>query len=112
MPLKVTFELDDKDLRYFRKNMKHAREAAGAMSEAEVLTQASVMVSEVAGAKVVDVSLVGAFSPRGGYGSALKRACKRLSIRHGCVSSMFAVVVHQGCTPLAVRQSRSCLMPR
>ena len=52
MPLRVTFELDDKDLRYFRRNMKHAQAAASELSEAQVLEQASAMVAEVATAKV------------------------------------------------------------
>ena len=52
MALKVTFELDDKDLRYFRNSMKQARDAAQQLSEEEVLTKAAEMVEEVTAAKV------------------------------------------------------------
>jgi uncharacterized membrane protein YkvA (DUF1232 family) len=50
--LKVTFELDDKDLRYFRSNMKFAQAAAKQLSEADILDRASDMVAEVSAAKV------------------------------------------------------------
>jgi uncharacterized membrane protein YkvA (DUF1232 family) len=52
MSLKVTFELEDKDLRYFRNNMKQAQTAATKLSDEEILTQASAMVDEVKAAKV------------------------------------------------------------
>ncbi len=41
MPLKVTFELDDKDLRYFRTNMKQAQSAVEKLPEAGVLAKRS-----------------------------------------------------------------------
>lgn len=47
MPLKVTFELEDKDLRYFRNAMKQAREAAQLAGEAEVVSSAEAMVEGV-----------------------------------------------------------------
>lgn len=47
MPLKVTFDLDDKDLKFFRANMKQAKEAAEHTGEAEILARASEMVSQV-----------------------------------------------------------------
>ncbi len=47
MPLKVTFELEDKDLQYFRKSMQEARSKAGRASEAEVISQAEAMIGEV-----------------------------------------------------------------
>jgi uncharacterized membrane protein YkvA (DUF1232 family) len=47
MPLKVTFELDDKDLKFFRNSMKQAKETAGQVSEQEILQRAEAMVSEV-----------------------------------------------------------------
>ncbi len=52
MSLKVTFELEDKDLKYFRQNMKQAQAAAQQLSEAEILEQATGMVAEVKAAKV------------------------------------------------------------
>ncbi len=52
MSLKVTFELDEKDLRYFRSNMKVAQAAAKQLSEAAILDRASAMVAEVSAAKV------------------------------------------------------------
>lgn len=52
MPLKVTFELEDKDLKYFRDNIKHAEVAADTLSEEEILKQAEQMVEEVKAAKV------------------------------------------------------------
>jgi uncharacterized membrane protein YkvA (DUF1232 family) len=47
MPLKVTFELSDKDLRYFRKVMREAREAARDLDEAAILTAASDLLEHV-----------------------------------------------------------------
>lgn len=52
MPLKVTFELEDKDLRYFRASMKEARTLAGRASETEVISQAEAMIDKVKAAKV------------------------------------------------------------
>ena len=52
MALKVTFELEDKDLRYFRANMKQAQSAAQQLSEAEVLAKAEGMIEEVKATKV------------------------------------------------------------
>lgn len=47
MSLKVTFELEDKDLRYFRANMREARAKAASVSEVDVIRQAERMVAEV-----------------------------------------------------------------
>jgi len=47
MPLKVTFDLEDKDLRFFRNAMKQAKETAGTASEHEILERAKTMVEEV-----------------------------------------------------------------
>lgn len=52
MSLKVTFELEDKDLQYFRKSMKEARAAASKTSEADVIADASAMIETVRGAKI------------------------------------------------------------
>jgi uncharacterized membrane protein YkvA (DUF1232 family) len=52
MSLKVTFELEDKDLQYFRRNMKQARAAADRLSEEQILTQAAGMIDEVRNAKI------------------------------------------------------------
>ena len=52
MPLRVTFDLEDKDLRYFRANMKQAQTAAARLSEEDVLKSAEDMVEAVKGAKV------------------------------------------------------------
>jgi uncharacterized membrane protein YkvA (DUF1232 family) len=47
MPLKVTFDLEDKDLKFFRNAMKQAKETAGQVSEQEILQRAEAMVAEV-----------------------------------------------------------------
>ncbi len=47
MPLKVTFELEDKDLKYFRANMKQAKETAEHATDEQILARATEMVSEV-----------------------------------------------------------------
>ena len=52
MPLKVTFELEDKDLEYFRATMKQARSKAGRATEDEVIRQAEAMIGEVQAANV------------------------------------------------------------
>ena len=52
MSLKVTFELEDKDLKYFRDSMKEARSAAANTSEAETIAQASAMISSVREANI------------------------------------------------------------
>ncbi|MCH8141800.1 MAG: hypothetical protein IH908_09425, partial [Proteobacteria bacterium] len=51
MPLKITFELEDKDLEYFRTSMKEARSKAGRATEAEVISQAEAMIGEVQAAR-------------------------------------------------------------
>ncbi|MFW6094652.1 MAG: YkvA family protein [Pseudomonadota bacterium] len=47
MPLKVTFDLEDKDLKFFRSNMKQAKEKAQHASVEEILSRAREMVEEV-----------------------------------------------------------------
>ena len=52
MPFRVTFDLEDKDLRYFRANMKQAQTAVSKLSEEEVLSSAAKMVKEIKTTKV------------------------------------------------------------
>jgi uncharacterized membrane protein YkvA (DUF1232 family) len=47
MPLKVTFDLSDKDLRYFRKLMREARSKARSASEASVCKGAQELLDHV-----------------------------------------------------------------
>ncbi|MBX3707391.1 MAG: DUF1232 domain-containing protein [Pseudomonadales bacterium] len=51
MPLRVTFDLEDQDLKYFRNSMKQAREAAQQASETEIIDKAEAMIAEVVAAK-------------------------------------------------------------
>ncbi|MEZ5561098.1 MAG: YkvA family protein [Pseudomonadales bacterium] len=51
MPLRITFDLEDADLRYFRNNMKQAKAAAQAISDDEILAKAEAMVDEVKATK-------------------------------------------------------------
>lgn len=52
MPLKVTFELEDKDLKYFRTCIKQARESAEKSPEAEITAKAEAMIAEVRASNV------------------------------------------------------------
>ena len=52
MPFRVTFDLDDKDLRYFRANMKQAQSAVAKLSDDQVISSAETMVQEIKKAKV------------------------------------------------------------
>jgi len=47
MSLKITFELEDKDLRYFKKQMNVAKSAAKNASESEIIASATSMMNEV-----------------------------------------------------------------
>ncbi len=47
MPLKVTFELEDKDLKFFRSIIKQARETAESVSEEEITSKAEEMIADV-----------------------------------------------------------------
>jgi hypothetical protein len=47
MPLKVTFELSDKDLRYFRKVMREARSTARAKNEAAIIEAACQLLEHL-----------------------------------------------------------------
>jgi len=51
MPLRVTFDLEDEDLRYFRNAMKQAREAAQIVGETEIIDRAESMIAGVIAAK-------------------------------------------------------------
>lgn len=52
MALRVTFELEDKDLKFFRSSMRKAQEASKKTSEAEIITAAQAMIVEVANQSV------------------------------------------------------------
>jgi uncharacterized membrane protein YkvA (DUF1232 family) len=47
MPLRVTFDLEDKDLKFFRASMQQAKHTAEKVSEAEILARAHEMVQKV-----------------------------------------------------------------
>ena len=47
MPLKVTFELGDSDLKHFQLIMREARDAAKSLSQDEILTAARSLLDEV-----------------------------------------------------------------
>ncbi len=52
MPLRITFDLEDKDLRFFKSNMKRAQASANKASEAEIIGKAKAMIDEVSAQKV------------------------------------------------------------
>ncbi len=52
MPLKVTFELEDQDLKYFRTCIKQARESAATLTEDQITTKAEQMIAEVRASNV------------------------------------------------------------
>ena len=52
MPFRVTFDLDDKDLRYFRANVKQAQSAVSKLSDEKIISSAENMVQEIKKAKV------------------------------------------------------------
>ena len=52
MALRVTFELEDKDLEYFRAQMKRVRDSAERASEASVIASAEGMIKEVSESNV------------------------------------------------------------
>ena len=52
MALRVTFELEDKDLDYFRAQMKRVRDSAERTSEGTVITSAEGMIKEVSESNV------------------------------------------------------------
>lgn len=52
MPVRVMFDLDDQDLRYFRTSMKQAQAAAAKLGEPEVIASAEQMVQEIRKTKV------------------------------------------------------------
>ena len=47
MPLKVTFELSDRDLRYFRKMMDEIASRASGTSEDDIIAQSASLLSEL-----------------------------------------------------------------
>lgn len=52
MALRVTFDLEDKDLDFFRAQMKRVRDAAQRTSEAEVIASAEGMIKDVSESNV------------------------------------------------------------
>jgi uncharacterized membrane protein YkvA (DUF1232 family) len=52
MVLRVTFDLEDKDLKYFRTQMKVAQDSAKRATEAEIIDKAEAMINEVTAAGV------------------------------------------------------------
>ena len=54
MSLKITFELEDKDLRYFKKQMNLAKKSAKLTSEADIIASASEMMVQVSSIKIPD----------------------------------------------------------
>ncbi|MCA9510419.1 MAG: DUF1232 domain-containing protein [Myxococcales bacterium] len=54
MPLRVTFELSDKDLRHFRSIMRHARHAARKTPEKKIVASARKLAAAVEAAEVPD----------------------------------------------------------
>ena len=54
MPLKISFELEDKDLRYFKKQMNQAKKTAKTSSEAEIIASASEMMEQISTIKIPD----------------------------------------------------------
>lgn len=52
MPLRITFDLEDKDLRYFRGIMKKAQEQASGADEQSIIGKARAMVEEVRASSV------------------------------------------------------------
>ena len=54
MPLKVTFELSDADLRHFRKVAKTARSSAKSVSEPETIANTKTLLEDVKQASVPD----------------------------------------------------------
>ena len=52
MTLRITFDLEDRDLKYFRDNMRRARSSAGSADAADILARAEGMVDEVKAANV------------------------------------------------------------
>lgn len=48
MPLRVIFDLEDKDLSYFKASMKRAQSSASSANEGEVIRQAAAMIEQVA----------------------------------------------------------------
>ncbi|MCH2170122.1 DUF1232 domain-containing protein [Myxococcota bacterium] len=54
MPLKVSFELSDRDLRYFRKKMREARAGAKAREESEIIESTASLLEEMRGKNAPD----------------------------------------------------------
>ena len=52
MSMRVTFDLDSKDLDYFRAVFRRARAAAEGADEAEIISKARAVIDQVAGAEV------------------------------------------------------------
>ena len=54
MPLKLTIELSDRDLRHFRRELKRTREAVGIADDEEILAAAADMVQTLRSAELPD----------------------------------------------------------
>ena len=52
MTIRVTFDLEEKDLKYFRANMRKAQAASKKLGEDEVIEKANQIVAEIKGQKV------------------------------------------------------------
>jgi uncharacterized membrane protein YkvA (DUF1232 family) len=52
MSLRVTFDLEDEDLRYFRDNMQRARASVKVVEPTEILAHAAAMVEQIRGTNV------------------------------------------------------------
>ncbi len=52
MSLRVTFDLEEKDLKYFRAQMKRAQQAADKADDDKIIARAEAMISEVSSAEV------------------------------------------------------------
>ena len=52
MALRVTFDLEEKDLKFFRSSMRKAQTASRSVPEADVIAKASAMIDEIKGATI------------------------------------------------------------
>ena len=52
MPLRITFDLEDKDLKFFRSQINRAKQVAANLSEDEILAKARDAIGEVRATKV------------------------------------------------------------
>ncbi len=52
MAIRISFDLEDKDLKYFRQQMKKAKEVAGHYSESEIIEKTKAIVAGIGSASV------------------------------------------------------------